>query len=43
MIDYVMKNKFGNPSSLHSEGQNAKKVVDAARIAISKCIGCDPE
>lgn len=33
---------WGNPSSLHADGQNAKAVVDEAREKIAKSIGCAP-
>ena len=32
---------WGNPSSLHEDGQSAKAVVDAARETIANAIGCD--
>ena len=33
---------FGNPSSLHSAGQEAKEALEAARATVAKCIGCEP-
>lgn len=33
---------WGNPSSLHADGQSAKAVVDEARGKIAKAIGCTP-
>ncbi len=33
---------WGNPSSLHADGQSAKAVVDEARERIAKAIGCTP-
>ncbi len=33
---------YGNPSSLHSIGQQAKEVLDDARARIAKCLGCEP-
>ena len=33
---------FGNPSSLHSAGQEAKEALDAARETVAKCLGCEP-
>ena len=33
---------FGNPSSLHSAGQEAKEALEAARATIARCIGCEP-
>ena len=33
---------YGNPSSLHSVGQEAKEVLDDARAKVAKCLGCEP-
>ncbi len=33
---------FGNPSSLHSEGQRAKEALEEARASIAKHLGCSP-
>ena len=33
---------FGNPSSLHSVGQEAKEALDTARETVAKCLGCEP-
>ena len=33
---------FGNPSSTHQWGQNARNIVENARNKISKAIGCTP-
>ncbi len=33
---------YGNPSSLHSLGQEAKEVLEAARSRIAACLGCEP-
>lgn len=33
---------WGNPSSLHTDGQLAKELVDAARAKVAAAIGCDP-
>ena len=32
---------YGNPSSLHSVGQEAKEVLENARERMAACIGCD--
>ena len=32
---------YGNPSSLHSVGQEAKEVLDAARQTVADCLGCE--
>lgn len=34
---------FGNPSSVHSRGREAKKLLENARKTIADCIGCEPE
>ena len=33
---------YGNPSSLHSVGQEAKEALDAARQTVADCLGCTP-
>ena len=33
---------YGNPSSLHSVGQEAKEVLEDARARIAKCLGAEP-
>ena len=35
------ENTFGNPSSLHSVGQEAKEALDAARQTVADCLGCE--
>ena len=37
----VMKNNFGNPSSLYSIGREAKYLVDESREKIANLLGCD--
>ena len=32
----------GNPSSIHSQGQNAKRLLEEAREAVAESLGCDP-
>lgn len=34
---------YGNPSSIHSEGLKAKKLLEKSREDIAKCIHCDPD
>ena len=41
MVPYFNKT-FGNPSSLHSTGQEAKEALDAARATVAQCLGCEP-
>ena len=33
---------YGNPSSLHTVGQEAKEVLEDARAKVAKCLGCEP-
>ena len=33
---------YGNPSSLHSVGQDAKEVLEDARARVAKILGCEP-
>ncbi len=32
----------GNPSSIHSAGQNAKRLLEEARETVAQSLGCDP-
>ena len=41
MLPYFDKT-YGNPSSLHTPGQEAKEALEDARARIAKCIGCEP-
>ena len=41
MLPYFDK-IYGNPSSLHSIGQEAKEALDAAREQVAACLGCEP-
>ena len=41
MMPYLNK-VYGNPSSLHSIGQEAKEALEAARETVAKCLGCEP-
>jgi len=41
MLPYFNK-VYGNPSSLHSTGQEAKEALDAARATVAACLGCEP-
>ena len=40
MLPY-MDNVYGNPSSLHSIGQEAKEALDAAREKVAACLGAE--
>ncbi len=41
MMPYL-KEKFGNPSSVHFWGQEARKAIDQAREKVAKVLGCHP-
>ena len=41
MLPYMEKN-YGNPSSLHGVGQEAKEALENARERVAKCLGCEP-
>ena len=43
LIYDISKNDFGNPSSLHSIGFSAEKLVEAARKSFAGSIGADPQ
>ena len=34
--------EVGNPSSIHSAGQNARRLLEEAREAVAASLGCDP-
>ena len=42
MIPY-MNEIYGNPSSLHSVGQEANEALQNARARIAKLLGCEPK
>ena len=39
----AMTEHYGNPSSTHRLGREAKKCLDAARVQVSRTLGCAPE
>jgi cysteine desulfurase len=41
MLPYFNK-VYGNPSSLHSIGQEAKEALEEARVTVAACLGCEP-
>ena len=41
MLPYFDK-VYGNPSSLHSAGQEAKEALENARRTVANCLGCEP-
>ena len=34
---------WGNPNSVHSFGQNARKALEASRETVAMCLGCEPD
>ena len=40
MVPYL-ENIYGNPSSLHTMGQEAKEALEDARARVAKCLGCE--
>ncbi len=40
MEPYLSPDGFGNPSSLHTDGQRAKRALDAARDIVADALGC---
>ena len=40
MLPYF-ENIYGNPSSLHSAGQEAKEALEDARARVAACLGCE--
>ena len=41
-IASVLREDFGNPSSLYSLGIQSRKIMDRSRAQIAKAMGCDP-
>ena len=39
----VMKNEFGNPSSIHSFGRRARRILDEAREILARSIGASAD
>jgi cysteine desulfurase len=42
VMDRVLREGFGNPSSDHAYGRNARRFVDEARQHVASLLGCDP-
>ena len=40
MEPYLSPDGFGNPSSLHADGQQAKRALDTARDTLANALGC---
>ncbi len=43
-LDAMMSaySEFGNPSSVHREGQSSRKALELARDSIASCLNCEP-
>ncbi len=41
MEPFLTAEAFGNPSSLHHEGQRAKRALDGARDTLAQALGCE--
>ena len=41
-ISNVLKNCFGNPSSIHSFGRSAKSYIETSRKSVAKILNCEP-
>ena len=38
----TFREHYGNPSSLHTLGQNQNEILQDARARVAKCLGCEP-
>ena len=38
-----LQGNYGNPSSLHTVGQQANEALQSARETVARCLGCDPK
>ena len=38
----AFREHYGNPSSLHTLGQNQNEILQDARARVAKCLGCEP-
>lgn len=43
VLNEVLSSTFGNASSIHTFGQEAKRVLEESRETVAKCIGAAPE
>ena len=39
---FAMTQEFGNPSSTHTAGREAKKLLDRSRASVASALGCTP-
>jgi cysteine desulfurase len=42
-MEPYLRGHYGNPSSSHRMGREARRAVDRARSQVAACIGCDPD
>ncbi|MBU4490533.1 MAG: cysteine desulfurase [Actinobacteria bacterium] len=42
-LDEILSTTFGNASSIHSFGQDAKRLLEESREVIASCIGANPD
>lgn len=42
-VEIMLNEKYGNPSSLHKKGDEAKQALDKARYRVANTLFCDPE
>src|ERR1043166_9601116 len=40
-LDTMLRNVFGNASSIHKEGQTARQVIEDARESVARLVGAD--
>lgn len=43
VLQQVQTDVFGNPSSIHRAGQEARRCVETARAQVAHLLGCDPK
>ena len=43
LIHKVQKDIYGNPSSIHKKGREARSIIEKSRYQIAKAIGTEPD
>ena len=38
----IMRNQYGNPSSIHSFGREARSIIERSRKSVAKLLNCSP-
>ncbi len=41
-VSNLLRNHYGNPSSLHKEGKESARILERARAELAQALGCDP-